>query len=1077
MKRLTRRPFRKNRLPISTTSTPRSKQRRLGLELLEDRRLLAVLYVDNSPGMAGTEFTATGGTQPASMVGLTPGVNIFSTISAAVAAASNGDTINVADGTYVENIVLNKQLTLQGNQFGVDARTRGALTETVIQQAAPGITLDLNSGVAGSVIDGFEFDGGTRAIESNTGSIDNLQILNNRIVAFTNAGVFLDDTGIDVTAHQNVIDGTSKVGGGALFHLDTDNFDGFHLTDNWILNGATATGFFVDGNHNVGASAMRAPQISGNLIQDNNTGMNLGSRAFEFGVISENTFNSNNFDGLQGGIQNSSITRNTFLNNGRSGLALTSFGNMAADRGGQNNQITENFFSGNVMEDVFLSSTQAPGTISTNRIFNNSLNSATAITYAGGETIQASANWWGSATGPTVATNPGGAGGIIGGAGATNVDFSPWLHSGTDSMPGTPGFQGDFSVLVVEDTSPHSNLMSAAATIIQEAIALVNVGGTVYVDEGTYLEEVLVNKTVALLGAQAGVDARTRGVVPESIVDGVGSSFNISANDAVIDGFTLQGQTAGFPGAAIWMQPTTNGTEVRNNIIQNNVVGIFVANTSAINPVVIERNLFRDNTNPGAASGHGIYADEFTSGIGAQNILIDNNDFTNAALTVNSWALGISNTSATPFTNITFSNNNVTNHGRGVYLFNTDGATISDNTISGTSNYAIGVFTAFGTDNNANVDILNNTLAGNNRALWVDGYTGDLDVEGNSITGGNIALQIEDSSGFATLNLTDNTITGNTTGGTIDNVSQVNLTTNNGPQTVTVSGSQFSASTVQTVGYTNVSFFDVFALDGDDTINVSPPTVAEGVDLNIHGGNPVLPASPGDTLVFATPAGETATLVPGAPGAGTIQTTGGYLDVDFDSIETLAFAGNIAINGTGDDDQLIVTATGPDSGSYQLIQDYSGENGGPFAGPIVNFAGATSFAFNGLGGDDQFIINNPGGGLFLALPGGIAYDGGVGGEDDNGDELHLLGGSAASVEHRLVDNTSGSVRYNGSATDNVVYSNLAPILDTIAAGTRTFTFLGGAETVTLSDDGDLGDGESRIDSTLGEVITFAHPST
>src|SRR5437899_12549133 len=55
-------------------------------------------YVDNTPGGAGTDFTSTGGTQPAVVPGLTPGVTIFPTIQAAVAAASSGDTINVADG-------------------------------------------------------------------------------------------------------------------------------------------------------------------------------------------------------------------------------------------------------------------------------------------------------------------------------------------------------------------------------------------------------------------------------------------------------------------------------------------------------------------------------------------------------------------------------------------------------------------------------------------------------------------------------------------------------------------------------------------------------------------------------------------------------------------------------------------------------------------------------------------------------------------------------------------------------------------------------------------------------------------
>ena len=39
------------------------------------------------------------------------------------------------------------------------------------------------------------------------------------------------------------------------------------------------------------------------------------------------------------------------------------------------------------------------------------------------------------------------------------------------------------------------------------------------------------------------------------------------------------------------------------------------ANNSAVNPTVIEQNLFKDNTAAGPNSGTGIYADQFTAGI------------------------------------------------------------------------------------------------------------------------------------------------------------------------------------------------------------------------------------------------------------------------------------------------------------------------------------------------------------------------------------------------------------------------------------------------------------------------------
>src|SRR5947209_2759550 len=48
----------------------------------------------------------------------------YMTISAAVAAASSGDTIKVCPGIYNEQVTIDKTLTLQGAQAGMDARTR-----------------------------------------------------------------------------------------------------------------------------------------------------------------------------------------------------------------------------------------------------------------------------------------------------------------------------------------------------------------------------------------------------------------------------------------------------------------------------------------------------------------------------------------------------------------------------------------------------------------------------------------------------------------------------------------------------------------------------------------------------------------------------------------------------------------------------------------------------------------------------------------------------------------------------------------------------------------------------------------
>ena len=68
------------------------------------------------------------------------------------------------------------------------------------------------------------------------------------------------------------------------------------------------------------------------------------------------------------------------------------------------------------------------------------------------------------------------------------------------------------------------------------------------------------------------------------------------------------------------MAPATSGAHVINNIIQNNIAGIGLANNPAGNQALIQCNLFRNNTQPGAASGHGIYSDQFVAGAGGSTM-------------------------------------------------------------------------------------------------------------------------------------------------------------------------------------------------------------------------------------------------------------------------------------------------------------------------------------------------------------------------------------------------------------------------------------------------------------------------
>ena len=166
------------RRPTRSSRVVRNLKTIFRVELLEDRLTPSSLYVDNpadfiittdqgAPGLDAGDtvtFNPSGGTQT-SHSGLVYGTNAFGTIQSAVDAATAGDIINVAQGTFSEAVTVNKTLTLQGNQFGVDARQAGrtgaAATETVVNGNA-GVT-PFNVTASNVVLNGFTVSGNTSA--------------------------------------------------------------------------------------------------------------------------------------------------------------------------------------------------------------------------------------------------------------------------------------------------------------------------------------------------------------------------------------------------------------------------------------------------------------------------------------------------------------------------------------------------------------------------------------------------------------------------------------------------------------------------------------------------------------------------------------------------------------------------------------------------------------------------------------------------------------------------------------------------------------------------------------------------
>ena len=281
-----------------------------------------------------------------------------------------------------------------------------------------------------------------------------------------------------------------------------------------------------------------------------------------------------------------------------------------------------------------------------------------------------------------------------------------------------------------------------ACFTLQAAINKASAGDTINVEAGIYAIPgvVTVNKTLTIKGAQAGVDARSRFEV-ESILENSGGLY-VTANDVVIDGFVVQNSTfSAFTGYGIALGAGTSGAHVVNNIIRDNIVGLGLANNPAGSQAIIQYNVFHNNTQPGAASGHGIYTDEYVAGVGGvDDVLIANNEFSNdnGAVT-GTWGIGISNTGGVHFTNLQIQENRFTSFSpepasRGMYFYGTGASSIKSNDIRNKTNYGIGFF-----GNNDGITIECNIILEDNRGIYVgDAFTGqnsNITINDNNIAG------------------------------------------------------------------------------------------------------------------------------------------------------------------------------------------------------------------------------------------------------------------------------------------------------------------------------------------------------
>ncbi len=488
----------------------------------------------------------------------------YTSIQAAITAATAGDTIHVAAGTYNETVQITKQLTLVGTSAVID----GGGTGPVVMILASGTSFSgftvRNSGtdpVGSASIGLIDVTGCT--VQGNTTS-------NNFYgIAMQNA-----DTNI---IRENTITG-SGVYGIYVGYNASGASTGNTIDDNTIIL-SSLDGIYLDiDSHN-------------NIITNND-------------IL--NTVGGQNSDGYPEGngiylwkAATATITGNTISGNERYGIEMM---------GSANNTISGNTITGNLVgveirysgypEGAYPSS---PNTVTKNKIYNNTeynLFASPEVT-----SVTANNNWWGTANVPLIT-------GKLSGA----VTYQPYyideaMTTLSSVAPTTVYVDDSF---LFPDCGTHSCGYDAFTTI-QEGVAAVATGGTVNVAEGTYTPpaKITLNKAITISGPTTS-EAKVIGIGGSGLTvfeitssnvninnltltlnnpplahigiihapDGAKTNINITENTIYVN--PQPGAMSTWWGQAVYLGKFTTASNVSDNLIYNMRGGVVVAYSSAL---------------------------------------------------------------------------------------------------------------------------------------------------------------------------------------------------------------------------------------------------------------------------------------------------------------------------------------------------------------------------------------------------------------------------------------------------------------------------------------------------------------
>lgn len=676
----------------------------------------------------------------------------YNTIQEAIDDAAEGETINVAAGTYDEQVVIDgKNLTLQGvgdttiiqpsaptiltstYTFPAGNFWAGATTSSIILvknagavtikdlkvdginvfslplTGSPSRLVGVLFGVSSGTIDNVTVNNikttgyadrtyGIQVSGASTGTYS-VEVKNSHVNDWARNGIVADGVNLTANINYNTLVGPGTISGqvangilfigGATGNATSNTISGMHYN----AGSSRTAGILVYGATTAGIL------IDQNDISDTDDGIDLSASSHD-ATVSNNNLHNNLEVGIQleDGTANNTITNNIIVDNTMAGIRF----------GGADDPIPAEADTppgaGNVAHDNTITGT-GKGIV----------NYDTGL----GQIFDATNNWWGSAVLATVQSKVND---------IAKVTVTPYyVNSGktilSDTIPTTVYVDDSYT----DGTADDHYFGYDAFTKIQDGITAVSSEGTVNVAAGTYVEQLTINKSLTLTGSGT-VIIRSPGVMTTVNVLGIQAIQGV----VTVQGSSPHGITVNINNLTIdnnYQTPASNATWLAG-IVYSNADGSISGNT-----ITKTKQATIDTA---ALRGHGIWIGD-SSTVTADNNIIS--EFQRNGIEVKD-----ANASATA------SNNNITcmtdafTVENGINFYGSTGGSITGNTISGCR------FTGAGSGNDFN----NGTQAG---AILLYDAVGTPTVTGNTVQTSDLGIYSRMVSGSSTIS--NNTVQNN----------------------------------------------------------------------------------------------------------------------------------------------------------------------------------------------------------------------------------------------------------------------------------------------------------------------------